>query len=99
MKQRDIPCRVSADLAAYDRQQRDDAMNAPEFTYLEEDFRQIVTKELARPLELLFSTRDQVEAIRGSFGNESVDSKKAVDWLMADLHRLEEEILTLWENA
>lgn len=97
--ERDIPCRVSADLRALDRQQTEAELNAPEFTYLEEDFKQIVPDELARPMEILFSTMNQVEAIKGSYGPESVDSKKAVDWLMADLRRLEEQILILWENA
>ena len=97
--ERDIPCRVSCDLRALDRQQTADALDAPEFSYLEEDFKHIVPDELARPLELLFSTMSQVEAIRGSFGKESIDCEKAVGWLMADLRRLEEQILILWENA
>ena len=95
----DIPCRVSADLRVLDRQQTAAILDAPAFTYMEEDFRQIVPAELARPLEILFSTMNQVEAIKGSYGPESVDCKKAVDWLMKDLRRLEQQILTLWENA
>lgn len=97
--ERDIPCRVSADLRALDRQQTAAALDAPEFTYLEEDFRQIVPKELAQPLELLFGTVSQIEAIRGSFGPETVAAEKAMQWLLHDLRRLEEQILTLWENA
>ena len=93
----DTPCRVSCDLRALDRQQT--AYDAPEFTYLEEDFRQIVPKELAQPLELLFGTVAQIEAIKGSYGAECVAAEKALQWLMHDIRRLEQEILTLWENA
>ena len=95
--EREIPCRVTAELRAWEREQEEREL--PEFTYLEEDFRQVVTKEIAEPLELLFSTRDQVEAVIGSYGPESVNTAKAVEWLMKDIKRLEEKILELWENA
>lgn len=95
----DIPCRVSAELRALDRDQTAAALDAPEFTYLEEDFRQIVPKELAQPLELLFGTVAQLDAIRGSYGAETVAAEKALQWLMHDIRRLEEQILILWENA
>jgi hypothetical protein len=95
----DIPCRVSADLRALDRQQTAAALDAPEFGYLEEDFRHIVPKELAPLFERLYATYSQINAIQGSFGEEAVDAKQALGWLLEDLARMEEEILTLWENA
>jgi hypothetical protein len=94
-----IPCRVSADLRALDRKQTAAALDAPKFTYLEEDFRHIVPAELARPFELLYGTVSQIEAIRGSFGKESVDAEKALAWLLNDIRRIEEQILIMWENA
>jgi hypothetical protein len=97
MSANDIPCRVSADLRIKDQQESE--YIAPEFTYQEEDFRQIVTKELSGPLERLFSTYSQIEAIKGSFGDDSVNAKDALGWLMEDLAALDKEILTLWENA
>ena len=96
---RDIPCRVSADLRALDRQQTAAHLDAPEFTYLEEDFRQVLPREMARTMEKLFSTYSQIEAIKGSFGEEATDAKTALRWLMEDLAALDKEILTLWENA
>lgn len=95
----DVPCRVSADLRALDRQQTAAALDAPDFTYLEEDFRQILPAELAYPMELLFGTVAQIDAIRGSFGGDAVAAEKALQWLMHDIRRLEEQILILWENA
>lgn len=95
----ETPCRVSADLRVLDQQQTAAALDAPEFTYMEEDFRQIVPKELARPFEILFDTVSQINAIRGSYGAESVAAEKALQWLLKDIRRLEEQILTLWENA
>lgn len=97
--ERDIPCRVSADLRILDQQQTADHYDSLPFNFLEEDFRQILPVDLAAPLEKLFSTVHQVEAIQGSYGSESVDYKKAVEWLMEDLGRIEEKILELWENA
>ena len=94
-----VPCRVSADLRALDRQQTAAALDAPEFTYMEEDFRQLVSKELAMPLEILFSTVHQIESIRGSFGTDAVAAEKALQWLLKDIRRIEEQILVLWENA
>src|SRR5688500_1224480 len=94
-----VPCRVSADLRALDREQNAASMNAPELTYMEEDFRQIVPKELAYPLELLFGTVAHLVPVKGSFGGYAVDNEKALQWLMHDIRRLEEQILTLWENA
>lgn len=95
--ERDLPCRVSADLRIKDQQET--AYDAPEFTYMESDFRQILPKELAMPLELLFSTVSQIEAINGSFGSDAVAAEKALKWLMHDIRRFEEQILVLWENA
>jgi hypothetical protein len=97
--QRDTPCRVSADLRALDRQQTAAMLDAPQFTYTEEDFKHVVTSEIARPLELLFGTVAQIEAVRGSFGTDAVAAEKALQWLLADIKRMEEQILTLWENA
>jgi hypothetical protein len=99
MSANDIPCRVSADLRAKDQEETSAALDAPEFTYQEEDFRQIATKELAAPLERLFSTYSQIESIKGSFGDDAVNAKDALGWLMEDLAALDQEILTLWENA
>ena len=99
MSAQDIPCRVSADLRAKDRDETAARYDAPEFTYLEEDFRQILPVDLAGPMERLFSTIHQVEAIQGSYGSESMDYQKATEWLMEDLRRIEEQILILWENA
>lgn len=95
----ETPCRVSADLRALDQQQTAAALDAPVFTYMAEDFRQILPAELAYPFELLFGTVSQIDAIRGSYGTESVATEKALKWLMHDIRRLEEQILTLWENA
>lgn len=95
----DLPCRVSADLRALDRKQTADHLDAPDFTYMAEEFKHIVPAELAERFERLYSTYQQINAISGSFGDGSVDAKQALGWLMEDLKRMEEEILTLWENA
>lgn len=94
-----VPCRVSCDLRALDRKQTADRLDAPEFSYLEEDFRYVVGKELAPLFERLYATYQQINAIQGSFGNDSINAEDSLRHLMEDLARMEEEILTLWENA
>jgi hypothetical protein len=53
--ERDIPCRVSADLRALDRKQTADRLDALDFSYLAEDFQHVVGRELAQLFERLYS--------------------------------------------
>ena len=89
------PCRVSADLAAYDRQQREDAMDATRFDEYQDDHVLAIlgNERLAKPIQELLTTLHQFEITRASFG---ADKTKVCDALIPDLLALRDACRDAW---
>jgi hypothetical protein len=83
----DIPCRVSADLARYEREQRD----AEQIRFDEYDdalFQDICGERLAKPVQELLLSLHHIEMVQESFGEP--DKAKAFDRLLVELKWLRE---------
>lgn len=95
--ERDIPCRVTADLAAYDRKQREDAANAQRFDEYDDDLmRQIVGNDrLAKPVQELLTTLHQIEITSRSFG---VDHAKIGEAIIPGLRALREACIDTFKD-
>lgn len=95
--ERDLPCRVSSDLATLDRKQREDAANEVKFDeYDDEMVKQIVRGRLAKPIQKLLVTLHQIEQTQGSFG---ADHAKVCDALIPDLVALREACREAWRDC
>ena len=70
---------------------------APDFTE-PEDLREVVGAELVQPLADLFSTRDQIRMFREAFKN-AVNEPKALEWLLADIAKVERALRRRWEAS
>jgi hypothetical protein len=82
-----------------DQNAADLARETPNFAD-EDDYQGIVCKSLHEPMAALFSTRDQIRVLQRSQAfSEVVNHKKALEWLMNDLARLEHALRRLWEEA
>lgn len=93
---RDIPCRVSADLAILDRKQREDAANTVEFDEYDDNMvKQVASGRLAKPVQALLITLHHIEQTQRSFG---VDHRKAFDSLLPDLQALREACRDEWRD-
>lgn len=97
MNERDLPCRVMSDLAAHERQQREDALNAVQFDEYQDDhvIAVIGNKRLAKPIQALLTTLHQIEQTQRSFG---VDHAKAFDALLPCLKELRDSCRDEWRD-
>lgn len=97
MSANDVPCRVSADLASFERQQREDAMDAVSFDEYQDDhvIAVIGNNRLAKPIQALLTTLHQIEQTQRSFG---VDHAKAFDALLPCLKELRDSCRDEWAD-
>lgn len=94
--ERDIPCRVSADLRALDRQQTADILNFPRFDeYDDEMVKAVCRGRLAKPVQRLLIELHQIEQTQRSFG---LDHGKAFEALLPLLQMLREACQDEWKD-
>jgi hypothetical protein len=85
---RDIPCRVAADLRA--KQLREDQHVPVEFDDSNEDHvRLVVPQELVKSVMGLLESFHAIDRAERGFG-PAINHQKALQWLMPDLNRLRE---------
>jgi hypothetical protein len=95
-----MPCRVTADLARHEAEQREAAMEAPEFDeYDETHIQQILGNDrLAKPIQNLLLTLRDMQAISRSFGDSSIDRERMYSVLVPRLQALQEACVDAWKD-
>lgn len=97
MSANDIPCRVSADIRKY----HSDLNHAEPVAFNEYDdvmMRDIVGDHLRKPIQDLLITQSQIRAIRGSFGDDSVNKEKLLESIFAELDALREACIDAYKD-
>lgn len=93
-----IPCRTSVELRLHQADLDSAEKLTPNFAD-EDDLADLVASDLREPLAAIFATRDEIRMCRGSFGEDCVNYRKALDGFMRDAEVLERALRRLWDAA